>query len=31
MYDSEAVARAVLEDIPDESMKAFLKLELNLK
>ena len=31
MYDSDSVARAVLEDIPDENMKAFLKLELNLK
>ena len=31
MYDDDTAARAVLEDIPDENLKAFLKIELNLK
>ena len=31
LYDDDSAARAALDDIPDENLKAFLKLELNLK
>lgn len=30
-YDDDTAARAALEEIPDENLKTFLKLELNLK
>lgn len=31
MYDDDSAARAALEDIPDENLKTFLKMEMNLK
>jgi len=31
MYDDDTAARAALEDIPDENLKTFLKMEMNLK
>ena len=31
MYDDDSAARAALDEIPDENLKAFLKIELNLK
>ena len=31
MYGDDSVARAALEEIPDEGLKAFFKMELMLK
>ena len=31
MYDDDSAARTALEDIPDENLKTFLKMEMNLK
>ena len=31
IYDDDTAARAAIEEIPDENLKAFLKIELNLK
>ena len=31
LYDDDSAARAAFEDIPDENLKTFLKMEMNLK
>lgn len=31
LYNDDRAARAAIEEIPDENLKAFLKIELNLK
>ena len=31
MYDDDSAARAALEEIPDENLKTFLKMEMNFK
>lgn len=31
LYNDDRAARAAIDEIPDENLKAFLKIELNLK
>ena len=31
IYDDDTAAKAAIEEMPDENLKAFLKIELNLK
>ena len=31
LYNDDRAARAAIEEIPDENLKAFLRIELNLK
>ena len=31
LYNDDRAARAAIEEIPDENLRAFLKIELNLK